>query len=187
MCRRSAATISSHIRCVLRRSASQNTSTPHSPFKQHPKIMSAHQILPGSSFRESTYGLGWIRTQSPNEMCKISLNYGSLGHAPIVGKGTLPKLIIAHCGSMPGSYSAVLVFPETESIIIVLTNKTPRCDFADWTSQLLTETLFDFFCKHDYSEWTQKTVDAQLAWYGLVSDEFKQRQHAGKPHDALQS
>lgn len=167
--------------------ASCTTSTPNSPFKQLPKIMSAHQILPGASFRESTYGLGWIRTELPNKMCKISPNYGALGHAPVVGEGAPSKLIIAHYGSMPGAYSAVLLFPETDSIIVVLTNTTPRCDFSDWTSQLLTETLFDFPCKHDYAEWTQKTVDAELAWYGDVSSELKRRRDAGKPHGALSS
>lgn len=45
-------------------------------------------------------------------MCKISPDFGMIGKAPIVGKGAVPKLIVAHYGNMtalPGSYSGVIV------------------------------------------------------------------------------
>ena len=49
---------------------SGETSTPGSPFKQLVRTMSAQIPLPGPSLRESSYGLGWLRTQLPNVMCK---------------------------------------------------------------------------------------------------------------------
>lgn len=41
------------------------TSTPNNPFKQLTTSMSPHTILPGRSYRETTYGMGWTRTQLP--------------------------------------------------------------------------------------------------------------------------
>ena len=112
---------------------SGETSTPGSPFMQLLKTMPAQTPLPGPSLRESTYGLGWLRTQSPNVMCKISPNLDQLGEEPILGEGAQPKLLIAHYCSMPGAYCGVNLFPESESVIVVLSNTTPMCDVADWT------------------------------------------------------
>lgn len=146
--------------------------------------MSAQIILPGTSYRESTYGMGWIRTQLPNQMCKISPNMGMLGKAPIVGKGAAPKLVIAHYGSMPGSYSGVNLFPESESVIVVLINSTPRCDLADWMTQLLMQTLFDFPQKHEYVQWVRETVDAELRWYAQTLEQMSiDRQIGTSPGD----
>ena len=133
--------------------------------------MSAQIPLPGPSLRESTCGLGSLRTQLPNVMCKISPNLYQLGEEPTLGEGAQPKLLIAHYGSMPGAYCGVNLFPESESVIAVLSNTTLMCDIADWTRQLLTQTLFDFEMKHDYVKWTKKTVDHELGWHErLVSD-----------------
>jgi CubicO group peptidase (beta-lactamase class C family) len=157
------------------------TATPGNPFQQLTTTMSAHTILPGPSYRESSYGMGWIRTELPNQMCKISPNYGLLGSAPVVGDGAPSKLIIAHYGSMPGSYSGVNLFPETESAIVVLTNTTPRCDLADWMTQLLTQTLFDFPQKNDYVWWVRKTVKAELGWHARITADMERNRKPGTP------
>lgn len=152
-----------------------NTETPNSPFKQLNTTMSAHTQLPGPSFRESSYGLGWLRTELPNQMCKISPNYELLGEAPIVGEGAPSKLVIAHYGSIPGIYTGVNLFPETESAIVVLTNSTPICDISDWLTQLMTQTLFDFPRKNDYVDWVKRTRDAELGWHAKVVAELEAR------------
>ena len=167
------------LKACIHQFESGETSTPGSPFKQLSTIMSAHTVLPGASFRESSYGLGWIRTQLPNQMCKISPNYGLLGEAPMVGRGAPSKLILAHYGSMPGNFSGVNLFPETESAILVLTNTTPLCDMADWITQLLTQTLFDFPEKVDYVLWVKKTKAAQLRWHEGVVSELREKQNIG--------
>lgn len=100
--------------------------------------MSPHNQLPGYSLRESSYGYGWIRTQLPNQLCRISPNFEMLGEEPILGAGAPPKLMISHYGSMPGTYCGVSLFPETESFLVLLSNSTPMCDSADWFVQLLT-------------------------------------------------
>ena len=155
------------------------TSTPGSPFKQLHKTMSAQIPLPGPSLRESTYGLGWLRTQLPNVMFKISPNLDQLGEAPVLGVGAQSRLLIAHYGSMPGACCGVNLFPESESVIVVLSNSTPMCDISDWTLQLLTQTVFDFPTKHDYVMWTRKTVDNELGWHGRLVSDLEARRAAG--------
>lgn len=167
------------LKACIHQFESGETSTPGSPFKQLSTIMSAHALLPGTSFRESSYGLGWMRTQLPNQMCKISTNYRFLEDAPVVGRGAPPKLILAHYGSMPGSFAGVNLFPETESAIIVLTNTTPLCDIADWMTQLLTQTLFDFPEKVDYVSWVKSSKDAELKWHESVVLEMREKQNSG--------
>lgn len=157
--------------------STNTTSTSNNSFKQLSTIMSAHQVLPGSALRESTYGFGWIRTELPNQMCKIGPNYSSLGDAPTIGEGAPSKLVIAHYGSMPGSYSGVL-FPDTESIIVVVTNTTPRCDFSDYATQLLTDLLFDLPVKYNYADWVQRTVDKEREWHRRLSRELEEKQRA---------
>jgi len=80
---------------------------------------------------------------------------------------------------MPGSYSGVNIFPETESAIVVLTNTAPRCDLADWMTQLLTETLFDFPKKNDYVCWVRKTVEAELGWHARITADMERNRKTG--------
>ncbi|KAI1127107.1 beta-lactamase/transpeptidase-like protein [Nemania abortiva] len=155
------------------------TSTDGSVFKRLTTTMSAHSHLPGPSFRESTYGMGWLRTQLPNQMCKISPNLAVVGDEPILGIGAPSQLLIAHYGSMPGAYCGVNLFPETEAVIVLLSNTTPMCDIADWVIQLITQTLFDFPQKHDYVDWVQRTVDAEKGWYRRTAEELGRRQNPG--------
>lgn len=69
--------------------------------------MSAHSQVGGPSYYESTYGLGWMRTQLPNTLVKFGTNVGLLGEGPVIGRGAESKLIIAHYRSMPGNFAAV--------------------------------------------------------------------------------
>ena len=165
------------------------TSTPPgTPFQQLTSTMTAHTpLLPGSSLRESSsHGMGWIRTQLPNQMCTIGPNYALLGTAPTVGGddgGGASRLVIAHYGSMPGSYSGVLLFSETESAIVVLINTTPLCDLSDWMTQLLTQTIFDHDVaaeKIDFVSWVRRTVEAELGWHERLVSDMKRNQNQNR-------
>ncbi|KAI1381185.1 beta-lactamase/transpeptidase-like protein [Hypoxylon crocopeplum] len=148
-------------------------------FKRLTTTMSAHSRMQGPSFHESTYGLGWLRTQLPNQMCKISPNLAVLGDEPVLGGGAPSQLLIAHYGSMPGAYCGVNLFPETNSLIVLLTNSTPMCDMADWAIQLITQTLFDFPQKNNYVDWVQATVDAEKRWYPETASKLEKARHKG--------
>ena len=117
-------------------------------------------------------------------MSCASPNLDQLGEEPILGEGAPSRLLIAHYGSMPGAYCGVNMFPETESVIVVLSNRTPMCDISNWTLQLLTQSLFDFETKHNYVDWTKKTVDHELGWHArLVSHLEAARIRGTQPRD----
>jgi hypothetical protein len=63
---------------------------------------------------------------------------------------------------MPGSSSAVLLSPESESAIVVLSNTTALCDMSDYTTQFLTQVVFDFPAKEDVGDWVKKSVEVEL-------------------------
>ncbi|KAJ8125495.1 hypothetical protein O1611_g8144 [Lasiodiplodia mahajangana] len=170
------------LRSCIDQFKSGHTSTDGSVFKRLTTTMSAHTHLPGPGFRESSYGLGWLRTQLPNQMCKISPNLSVVGEEPILGGGAPSQLLIAHYGSMPGAYCGVNLFPETEAVIVLLSNSTPMCDMADWGIQLITQTLFDFPQKNDYIDWVQRTVDQEKCWYSRTASVLeRQRTPDTKP------
>ncbi|KAI9699592.1 MAG: hypothetical protein M1820_007091 [Bogoriella megaspora] len=170
------------LRACVHQFETGESSTSGSPFKYLNQMMSAQTILPGPSFRESTYGFGWLRTELPNVMFKISPNLAQLGGAPILGRGSPSKLLIAHYGSMPGACCGLNLFPETQSAIVVLTNSTPLCDISDWLCQLLTQTLFDFSHQNDYISWTEKAVEKEKLWHPNVVRELEAKKVYGTLH-----
>jgi hypothetical protein len=47
-------------------------------------------------------------------------------------------------------FSSVHVIPDTDTIMVVLVNPTPKNDAPDWIGQLLVETILDCPDKNDY-------------------------------------
>lgn len=87
---------------------------------------------------------GWGRVQLPGKMGQLELNpYLMPNGMPVIGKGDSPQLIIFHQGSLPGALSIVILLPDTESIIVILTNALALNDIPDWVGQLVLEELLD--------------------------------------------
>ncbi|EON63642.1 hypothetical protein W97_02870 [Coniosporium apollinis CBS 100218] len=141
-----------------------------SPFKELPKIMSAHMDLPVQNPREASYGLGWCRNSLPGS---LGAYRSILGDDPVLGDGAPPKLVISHAGGMPGSSSWMGFFPDSRSVIVVLTNSSSLCDAADHTMRLLTQTLFDFPKKNDYVMWAKRVADAERGRYAKIAAELE--------------
>ncbi|KAM3478675.1 hypothetical protein MY5147_002064 [Beauveria neobassiana] len=55
-------------------------------------------------------------------------------------------------GASLGYYSAIYLFPETESGFVVLTNSMPLSDAADWIAQIVAAALHGFETRTDYVE-----------------------------------
>lgn len=92
--------------------------------------------------REQSYGMGWARTQLPNQMSELSGNSGLLsvyGYPTIGGDGDSGPLVFHHGGNNIGCSSSVFIFPELRSGIIVLGNALGHCDAPDWAAQVITE------------------------------------------------
>ncbi|KAM3478711.1 hypothetical protein MY5147_002100 [Beauveria neobassiana] len=61
-------------------------------------------------------------------------------------------LTLYHQGASLGYYSAIYLFPETESGFVVLTNSMPLSDAADWIAQIVAAALHGFETRTDYVE-----------------------------------
>jgi len=62
----------------------------------------------------------------------------------VLGAGTSPTMVYYHQGSVPGYYSALLLFPETESAVVDLINSILLNDAVDWISRPYASALFQF-------------------------------------------
>ncbi|KAL8834456.1 MAG: hypothetical protein Q9176_007480 [Flavoplaca citrina] len=165
--------------------SSGKTWSADSPFKQVVPITSAHSEIAISRFKNQAYCMGWVEGQLPGPLGIISNNFERLGtNAPEIGKNGPSMITLNHAGSMVGAMTGVILFPESKSAIIVLTNTLGLTDTADTVSQLLTETLFDLPKKHDFVELTQEVVNVELKSLSDVADKLEQERTPGtSPRD----
>jgi hypothetical protein len=73
----------------------------------------------------------------------MGLNPGLVRAFPVVGQKSNSRFALYHQGNLPGATSAVYLFPETNSGVVVLANAYGLSDVPDWISQAITSTLFD--------------------------------------------
>lgn len=166
------------------------TSTSGSPLKQVGSIMSAKIPTTPNSLHETSYAMGWARTELPGPLGVIGLNgswlpgeVGSANGFPLVCKSTPSQLVVYHQGSNPGTLHNVLLLPETQSAIVVLTNTLALNDCADWVGQLLLESFLDAGEKNDYLQITKDTVSRALAWYPSMAKELRENRNSKIPRD----
>ncbi|KAG4415579.1 hypothetical protein IFR04_011299 [Cadophora malorum] len=167
------------------------TSTPELPLKQVSHIMSAKIPTSSSSYRETSYGMGWARTQLPGPMGVIGLNGlwlpgrpGTANGFPIVAKSKPSQLVIYHQGSNPGVLASASLLPESQSAIVVLSNTLALNDCADWVGQLLVETVLGVDeAKNDYLQITKDTVASALAWYTPMAKELRENRSLEMPRN----
>nr|ODN96906.1 hypothetical protein L204_03618 [Cryptococcus depauperatus CBS 7855] len=132
------------ITCFNDQFATGKTSTNGLPLRHVAHLMSAKVLMDPPSRNEASYGFGWARVQLPGKMGHIGINPDFMpGGMPIVGKGVTPRLVIFHQGSGPGALSLVVLLPDTESAIIVLSNALALNDVADWVGQLVLEEFLE--------------------------------------------
>ena len=149
-------------------------STPGSPLKHVGQLLSSNIPLKRMSLRESSYALGWVRSQLPNSMGAVGLNPKWMPNGmPTVGKGIASRLVVYHQGSLPGALAAVNLVPESQSAIVVLTNTLALNDCADWVGQLILETLLNVNDKNDYISLARESVANALLWHSSVEADLK--------------
>ncbi|KAF2826779.1 hypothetical protein CC86DRAFT_406032 [Ophiobolus disseminans] len=162
------------------------TSIPDSPLEQVAHIMSSHVPLPSPSYHETSYALGFARTQLPGPLGAIGLNApllpgpaGSPRGFPLVGKGADSQLVVYQQGSNPGVLTVYILLPESQSVVVVLTNTLALVDTADWVGQMLLEAVLDTPGKNDHLRITKDTVESALGWYAPMYNQLRlNRVHA---------
>lgn len=160
------------------------------PLRHVSTIISNQIPLDNPSHDFRFYGMGWIRTQLPGVVGLQGDNpeLFAIKELPILGAGAAPMMTYYHQGSAPGYYSALFLFPETESAVVVLTNSIPLNDAADWIAQVYISALFDFPDPADYVGLARESRKRKLDKFDRVLTTFEQirREHPGeKPVHSL--
>jgi Domain of unknown function (DUF3471)/Beta-lactamase len=123
--------------------------TDRSLFREIATLIRPHISRPVDSLLEQTYALGWNRTQLPGKL-DFGWNSGTVEALPELGQRFPGRLAIWHGGNMPGTTAAVCLLPESGTGVVVLQNSLGLCDAADWTCQLILDTIFTGKPAHDY-------------------------------------
>lgn len=163
------------------------TSTPNSPLKQVPFLLSPKIAMNQISLHETSYALGWARVQTPGPMGAIGLNPDLLSPkpAPNITRGHASHLILYHQGSMPGNLAAINLVPSTKGAVIVLSNSLALNDTADWLGQLYLEAYLGVENRNDYVALLKESAQAALRWHPKLISELLQNQNPGTHHRNL--
>ncbi|GES65200.1 D-aminoacylase [Aspergillus terreus] len=146
---------------------SGTTSTEGIPLKQGPQLLTAKIPLDQPSRNKTSYGLGWVRVQTPGRMSQIGLNQDPVPQMLLVGKGVPSQLLIFHQGSLPGVLAANILLPETETAIVVTSNSLALNDVPDWVVQLILKEVIDVpkDQRNDYIHLAEVSRAKSLEWY----------------------
>lgn len=143
------------------------------------------QIMATPTFREKSYAAGWARSQLPTTVGDIGVNQGLVDKMPLLANGIDSRLALWHQGSLVGVTSFVMMLPETESAVVVLTNTMAFNDAADWIGQLLVETLLDSPVRNDYVNLASVSADRALKKYADLSQKIEAGRESGGSDRAL--
>lgn len=160
----------------------QSGGKPDSPLKELDRIFSAEIPVRGPSYRERSYALGWIRTQLPGVLGAMGENVDILGgidDLPELGHHAPSKLCFYHLGSTVGYYSSIVLFPETQSAVVVLANSIPLSDSPDNIAQAITQALFDFPQPIDFVSLTTMVTCKLVESYDEMAATLAQRRQSG--------
>ncbi|KAK4139709.1 beta-lactamase/transpeptidase-like protein [Dichotomopilus funicola] len=136
-------------------------------------IFTPLRIMETPALREKSYTSGWVRSQLPTTVGNMGVNPGLLEKMPVLSDGIKPRLALWHQGSLVGATSFVMMFPETESAVLVLTNTMALNDAADWIGQLLVETLLDSPIRNYYVGFASESAEQALKLYAKLGRKVK--------------
>ncbi|KAF4953308.1 hypothetical protein FGADI_6074 [Fusarium gaditjirri] len=136
------------------------------------------------ALREQSYGMGWGRTQLPNQVSEITGNSGLLNTYPTVGDLANGPLLLHHAGNNIGCSSTVYLMPELDTGIIVLGNSLGHCDATDWTAQILTQAFLSGKIERPFSQFvTAAALQGQSAMERVQTMLDRERQPTEPPGD----
>jgi CubicO group peptidase (beta-lactamase class C family) len=144
-------------------------------------LFSPLQIMDLPIVREKSYASGWVRSQLPGKVGDIGVNPGLIDEMPLLAEGIDSRLAFWHQGSLVGDTSFVMLLPETESAVVVLTNSMALNNAADWIGQLLVEKLLDSPIRHDYVHLASLSAKRAVEKYEELTNELEAGKEPSKP------
>ena len=168
------------IRSVNDQCQTNKSWTPGSPLKQLAQILSS-TIQTAPRLREQSYAMGWARVQLPGTLCDTSRNQALTRSFPTIGDPNHPRLALYHHGMNVGFNSAVYLFPESETAVVLLSNSVAINDGPDWIGHLIIQNLFDDPVKHDFVSIARRTLASGLGSYDRTEQQFQAMLSAREP------
>ncbi|KAK5654339.1 hypothetical protein OQA88_7248 [Cercophora sp. LCS_1] len=159
--------------------------------RQGEYLMSPRVPLESVSRREASYAMGWARVQLPGSMGHIGINPRyMLDGMPVTGKGVPSELVMFHQGSLAGALAFVGLLPNSESVVLVLSNALALNDVPDWVGQLLLEELLEVPAKLrvNFVEAAKTSAARNLTWFSRVTKLLaEQRTNGTSKHRDLEA
>ncbi|KAF6229947.1 hypothetical protein HO133_004284 [Letharia lupina] len=166
--------------------SNSDQSIKNSPFRQLSTLFSAHIPIPGYSVNKKAYSLGLVRTELPGSLGVTGLNSMSVSEMPVVGRGGGPKIVYHHNGSLAAFLACVILIPESQSVIVVLTNSIAKNDCADWIAQMLLEELIDCPEKNDYEHIAQTSADDMISKWNSMPVQLEEQRIPNTLHRSIE-
>ncbi|KAK6078038.1 hypothetical protein SCUP234_06412 [Seiridium cupressi] len=139
-----------------------------------------------TSLREQSYGMGWARTQLPNQVSELSGNSGLLDTYPTIGDATQAPLVLHHGGNNLGCSSAVYMMPELQCGIVVLGSALGHCDATDWAAQVLTEAYLRGGIRTPFSHYAEVAATQGRSAMDRVQEMLDKERIPSDPPDDLE-
>ncbi len=160
-----------------------------SPLKNLEMLFKGHIPLNDSKESYGSYGMGWIETHLPGVVGLQGDNAELFqwDELPYIGRSGDPRKSIRtlyHQGAGLGYYSAIYLFPETESGFLVLTNSMPLNDAADWIAQVIAAALHGFETNADYVELAKESRRRKVGNVAAMTAELeitRKKHHSAIP------
>ncbi|KAF2252797.1 putative penicillin-binding protein [Trematosphaeria pertusa] len=116
------------------------------------------------------YCLGWLKVVLPSSnVGLLSFNketkLSGADHRLILGEHSPPLQVIMHNGKVTGYNSIVMMFPETDSVIVVLSSGGTDGDPSDWIGRILTQALFDLKPRVDFVVAAKDEAELSRQWF----------------------
>lgn len=124
---------------------------------------------------------GGQEASCPGAVGNIGVNPWLVDEMPVLADGIKSRLALWHQGSLVGATSFVMMLPETESAVLVLTNTMAFNDAADWVGQLLVETLLDSPIRNDYVRLASVSADRAIKKYAELSQKVEEGRTTAGP------
>lgn len=140
--------------------------------REMPTILNGFHPQPPRDEYQSpcAYALGWLKVQLPSSLLGYlsfnkELRATGADRKYVLGANSEPLEVIMHNGKLPGYNSVVMMFPESESAVVVLSNGGTDGDPSDWLARILAQRLFNLTPEVDIIQAARAEALLSRRWF----------------------
>ncbi|KAK9788662.1 putative Beta-lactamase-related domain-containing protein [Seiridium cardinale] len=137
-------------------------------------VLSGHSFLNKTSGFDELYGLGFAKVTTPAQFGKMGFNPGFLDDGmPVIGANSRPRRVFYHNGAITGYNNCLMLVPELEAVIVVLTNSISQGDVADWASQAILQVVLELDSPIDLEPMAEKAAEKWKRTHGEIAESLE--------------